>query len=186
MYDTDSLDNLKSDLVVTANFADSTTQAVTGYTLSGTLAEGTSTITVSYGGKTTTFNVTVSGIPISDETHWADGVRYTYDLIADAYINERDGSIVNYNSWSMTPKLYCNGASTITITCLADNGVLTAGNGKYNAFYDANNQFVSSFTMGALLTKDAFIDIDVPSNASYFAVSHKTQGISYIAITPNA
>lgn len=60
IYDTDSLDTLKQYLVVTANYADSTTQTVTGYTLSGTLTEGTSTITVSYSGKTTTFNVTVT------------------------------------------------------------------------------------------------------------------------------
>lgn len=60
VYDTDSLDDLKADLVVTANYSDSSTQTITDYTLSGTLAEGTSTITVSYGGKTTTFNVTVS------------------------------------------------------------------------------------------------------------------------------
>ena len=60
VYDTDSLDSLKSDLVVTAHFDDSSTRTVTSYTLSGTLTEGTSTITVSYGGKTTTFNVTVT------------------------------------------------------------------------------------------------------------------------------
>ena len=60
VYTTTSLDDLKADLVVTATFADSTTQTVTGYTLRGTLTEGTSTITVSYAGKTTTFNVTVT------------------------------------------------------------------------------------------------------------------------------
>ena len=60
VYDTDSLDSLKSDIVVTATYDDSTTKTVTSYTLSGTLTEGTSTITVSYGGKTTNFNVVVS------------------------------------------------------------------------------------------------------------------------------
>ena len=57
----DTLDSLKSDLVVTANYADSSTATVPAadYTLSGTLTAGTSTITVSYGGKTTTFTVTV-------------------------------------------------------------------------------------------------------------------------------
>lgn len=60
VYDTDTLDSLKSDLVVTAHYSNGTTQTVTSYTLSGTLVEGTSTITVSYGGKTTTFNVTVT------------------------------------------------------------------------------------------------------------------------------
>ena len=63
VYDTDTLDSLKSDLVVTAHFSDNTTQTVTTYTLSGTLTEGTSTITVSYSGKTTTFTVTVTHAP---------------------------------------------------------------------------------------------------------------------------
>ena len=58
---TNSLDTLKHYLTVTATYSDSTTATVTDYTLSGTLTEGTSIITVSYGGKTTTFTVTVSG-----------------------------------------------------------------------------------------------------------------------------
>lgn len=62
VFDTDSLDSLKSDLVVTALYSDASTVIIpsTDYTLSGSLTIGTSTITVSYGGKTTTFNVTVS------------------------------------------------------------------------------------------------------------------------------
>lgn len=60
VYDTDTLDSLKTDLVVTAHYDNGTTATVTTYTLSGTLAEGTSTVTVTYGGKTTTFNVTVT------------------------------------------------------------------------------------------------------------------------------
>lgn len=63
VYDTDSLDGLKSDLVVTAFMSDQTTRTVTDYTLSGSLTEGTSVITVTYGGKTTTFNVTVTVLP---------------------------------------------------------------------------------------------------------------------------
>ena len=62
VYDTDSLDSLKSDLVVTATWSDSSTSTVASsdYSLSGTLTVGTSTITVSYGGETTTFTVTVT------------------------------------------------------------------------------------------------------------------------------
>lgn len=60
VYTTDSLDKLKADLVVTATYDDTSTQTITSYTLSGTLTEGTSTITVSYGGKTATFTVTVT------------------------------------------------------------------------------------------------------------------------------
>lgn len=62
VYDTDTLDSLKSDLVVTATYNDSSTATVPSadYTLSGTLTEGTSTITVTYEGLTATFNVTVT------------------------------------------------------------------------------------------------------------------------------
>lgn len=63
VYTNDSLDTLRQYLVVTANYSDGTSAAVTTYTLSGTLAEGTSTITVTYGGETDTFtvNCTVNG-----------------------------------------------------------------------------------------------------------------------------
>lgn len=63
VYNTDSLDSLKSDLVVTARFDDGSSEVVASYALSGTLTSGTSVITVTYGGKTTTFNVTVSADP---------------------------------------------------------------------------------------------------------------------------
>lgn len=45
-------------ITVKATYSDGSTKNVTGYTLSGTIAEGSNTITVSYGGKTTTFTVT--------------------------------------------------------------------------------------------------------------------------------
>lgn len=81
-----SLDSLKSDLVVTATYVDSTTYSVPAdeYTLSGTLAIGTSTITVTYMGQTDTFTVTVTPEVIDytidplDGITWYDG--YIYDL----------------------------------------------------------------------------------------------------------
>lgn len=47
-----------TDIVVTAVYSDGSTETVTGYTLSGEIAEGVNTITVSYCGMTTTFTVT--------------------------------------------------------------------------------------------------------------------------------
>lgn len=62
VYSNATLDSLKSDLVVTATWSDTSTSTVNAadYTLSGTLTAGTSTITVSYGGQTDTFTVTVT------------------------------------------------------------------------------------------------------------------------------
>ena len=60
IYDGDSLDALRQYLVVTATYDDRTSAVVTNYSLQGTLSVGTSTITVRYGGKTATFNATVT------------------------------------------------------------------------------------------------------------------------------
>ena len=73
VYDTASLDDLKSDLVVVATFDDTSTATVSAddYTLSGSLTAGTSTITATYEGKTDTFTVTV--------THYIAGWYYKFD-----------------------------------------------------------------------------------------------------------
>lgn len=55
------LDLLRDDLVITATYDNGTSGEVSAYTLSGTLTEGTSTITASYEGFSATFNVTVTG-----------------------------------------------------------------------------------------------------------------------------
>ena len=60
VYDTDTLESLKPYLTVTGTYDDGTSKTISNYTLSGTLTEGTSTITVTAGGKTTTFTVTVT------------------------------------------------------------------------------------------------------------------------------
>lgn len=82
IYTDSSLNDLKPYLTVTARYSDSTTQSVTNYTLSGTLTEGTSTITASYGGKSATFNVTVT--KTSGRTYYAN-----YDFTES--LNDKSG-----------------------------------------------------------------------------------------------
>ena len=62
VYSIDSLDSLRNDLVVTAHYSDGTSAPVTVYSLSGSLTAGTSIITVTYEGKTASFNVTVTAV----------------------------------------------------------------------------------------------------------------------------
>lgn len=62
-------------IVVTAHYSDGSTASVTDYTLSGEIAEGSNTITVSYGGKTTTFTVT-GYVAVVD-----DGIDYTVNAL---------------------------------------------------------------------------------------------------------
>lgn len=81
IYDTNNLDSLKPYLVVNANYADGSTVAVSDYVLSGTLTVGNCTITVSYGGKITTF--VVKCIAYFDHVT-IDGVSYDISLSGDA------------------------------------------------------------------------------------------------------
>lgn len=137
VYTTTSLDDLKSDLVVTATFEDNTTKTVTNYTLSGTLTVGTSTITVTYFTETTTFNVTVSqgGIPVVGIWHIGIGIYQsgieTQVLQTDANDNSRavfsveSGThALNRYSGATKPATYPieipSGVTGIKVTCDTD------------------------------------------------------------------
>lgn len=68
-------------IVVTAHYSDDSSEPVTGYTLSGTIADGRNTITVTYEGKTTTFVVT--GEAVSGDDNVGDDTRtllYNWDF----------------------------------------------------------------------------------------------------------
>lgn len=60
VYDTDSIDLIKADLVVTATGMNGDTWTVTDYQISGSMTAGTNTYTVTYAGKSTTFTATVT------------------------------------------------------------------------------------------------------------------------------
>ena len=73
VYADTPLDDLKSNLVVTAHYNNGTSSIVPAsyYTLTGILAVGTSTVSVFYAGKSTTFSVTVTAAlyPFENGTH---------------------------------------------------------------------------------------------------------------------
>lgn len=139
VYPTTSLDSLKNNLVVTANYTNSTSTTVTGYTLSGTLTEGTSTITVTYSGKTTTFNVNVSpeqssvavtGVTINETA--SIEVGKSISLIASISPSEATDKTVTWNidnaNCTITPNgLSCTikgvteGSSIVTVTTADGN-----------------------------------------------------------------
>ena len=60
VYSTDTLSSLRNNLVVTAYYENNISNIVDTYNLSGELQAGISTITVTYAGVSTTFNVTVT------------------------------------------------------------------------------------------------------------------------------
>lgn len=62
-YDTDTLNDLRPYLIVSATLPDNTTEIITNYSLRGSMTVGTNIITVQYQGVTDTFSVTVVADP---------------------------------------------------------------------------------------------------------------------------
>lgn len=134
VYDTDTLDSLKADLVVTAHYSDSSTQTVPAadYTLSGTLAAGTSAITVSYGGKTTAFNVTVTSIVPAEYKQVQYVESSGTQILATDIIPRNTRTIITFE-FTQFP------ASTDNVVC----AVFNANNMRYLvAFLNSNGNFM--------------------------------------------
>lgn len=126
IYDTDSLDTLRQYLTVTANYDNGRTENVTSYTLSGTLNAGTSTITVSYSGKTAAFFVTVSSAPTlqsisavyngGDVAMGSDVNALKTDLVVTATYTDSSTETVPSTDYTLSGNLSTAGSKTITVS----------------------------------------------------------------------
>lgn len=119
------LDDLKSDLVVTATYEGGATEIVPsdGYTLSGTLETGTSTVTVTYASKTTTFTVTVTGSP-----YVTSGLIHHWDGID----NTGSGHSTTTDVWKdLVGDFDLTRQSSTQVTWGTDHAAIVAGSGSY-------------------------------------------------------
>lgn len=117
-----ALDDLTG-IVVTAQYSDGSTETVTGYTLSGTLAEGTSTITVSYGGKTDTFDVVVTHQ--NDTTAEIATEGYVFTSLGNHTLRENGGITVKYQLDAPTTVLHPAGIIPVLFSSVSAIGNLT-------------------------------------------------------------
>ena len=170
VYDTDSLSTIRQYLTVTAHYSDSTSATITGYTLSGTLTAGTSTITISYSGKSTTVNVNVtsSSADIVEGTGWVSDTPYSnLTLVENSYYSPASYKITaSSDGWKRTKYIDCSGATTVEFPKLANN------NANYCFFFaeakadTAYNQFVTDGRFSLTSAKQ----VTVPPGANYFMI----------------
>jgi len=118
VYDTDELYSLKQYLTVTATYDDGTTKEVNDYTLNGELVSGTSTITVAYNKKTTTFNVTV--------THQAKTIESITATLSSSAAMTTDNVLDDLRPYLTVRATYSDG-STQTVSNYILNGSLNVG-----------------------------------------------------------
>ena len=118
---TTSLDSLKNNLVVTAHYSDSSSSVIRDYTLSGNLTVGTSTITVTYQGKTTTFNVTVS--ENSESGGESNLVLYIDKTLSqEATANNKTNIFVDHTNNHTVKATSSNGTSSFVPKIISDDG----------------------------------------------------------------
>ena len=130
VYPSTSLDTLKTNLIVKAIYSDNSEDVVTTYNLSGTLSVGTSTITVTYSNKTTTFNVNVSEEQVPTKTLSSISAVYTQGstvVYPSTSLNSLKGNIVVTATYS--------DKSTATITDYALSGTLNVGTSTITVTY---------------------------------------------------
>lgn len=134
-------------------------------------ADGTVTIA------SVTGDVVISAIAEQSGTgqSWQDGVAYTLEWIEGEYVEKLDGTIKPYAGWDRTGYMNCYKAASIEV----DGITYSSG---YNAFYDENKKFVSSFNTNSHHNTM----VDVPANAVYFIVSTVSDQHKTLTIIPHA
>lgn len=169
VYDTDSLDSLKADLVVTANYDDGTSATVTDYTLSGTLVEGTSTITVSYEGQTDTFNVVVTHAPASHTVT----LQSIIDSSLDGHFFNGNG-LPNQNREGYHVSIYVEIAEGTSITF--SNRLTYKDLASCDlVWYNSSKEILSTVN----ITTTSWETFEAPTNAVYFRVAFAEQDLNY-------
>lgn len=175
VYETDNLDVLEDDLVVTATYEDGTTGVIPAgsYTLSGTLTEGSSTITVTYSGKTATFTVNVETAMWSIKNEAFDGgFISTYIPMCN---EDRDWTIAFDVTLDTNPT--SGDASSYKLPRLIDNSGLC-----YSiAFYKKNGNS-TNYSMQYMATEKTITGATVGTGRIRFVITHaKDSGKASIA-----
>lgn len=157
-----SVDDLTG-IVVTAVYSDGSTAVVTDYTLSGTIAEGSNTVTVSYGGKTATF--TVTGIEKFYDIEWVQKTGYY-----------KNGVLTQFNGVYNTG-LVAVGSATKLYFKFGRNA------NYYIGYFDAAGTYISQSADWWTAGTRTFT---FPDGAAYFAAAYYLDDLANIEIRVNA
>lgn len=136
VYDSDGLDVLRDDLVVTAVYTDGSSSVRTDYALTGTLSAGTSVITATLDGKTVTFEVTVSAgrIPATGITLSQDTLTFTSKTAVKLSANVVPADSTDIVVWQSSETAVATVTEDGTITPVADGScVITATAGDVSS-----------------------------------------------------
>lgn len=173
IYDTDSLNVLRQYLTVTAIYADGRIETVTDYELRGTLTSGTSTITVWYETKTTTFIVAVTHDSVPDVS--------AGDIVQGYYFNNSGEEVasttncINRTYFDVEPNKTYKWIQGFMGNTKPASGWLGSVCGYRILYYDANKTFISrevnSWSTTWEFIEPRYYEFTTPNNAKYIRVS---------------
>lgn len=141
-------------LSVVANYNDNTSETITNYTLNGTLAEGTSNLTVSYEGMTDTFDIVVS----------QPAVERTLTSITASYIQngleidtDKTASYVTTSPASLTVTAHYsdNSSETISSGYALSGNLSTAGSCTITVTYQG---MTTTFDVTVVQAQEPIVD----------------------------
>lgn len=184
-------------ITVIGTYSDGSTATITGYTLSGAIAEGENTITVSYGGKTTTFVVTGVTESSGGDTDVVNLFDKDTMVTTGAYV-DTNGELVNSNN-SAYAIIPVTGGETYALQkgnnwelgswgsiSLRDSNMnklynISITNVKWSDYYQrysVSSPFIPSTEGGAVYntTGNMGIGIKIPTGVSYLLASIKVNG----------
>jgi len=130
-------------ITVTAHYSDGSSRTVTDFTLSGTIAEGSNTVTVTYAGKTAAF--TVTGIAEEEPEAILTGITVAYsggDVAVGTPLTELTGITVTAN--------YSDGSSR-TVTDYTLSGTIAEGSNTVTVTYEG---FTAAFTVTGIAEEE--------------------------------
>ena len=157
-------------ITVTANYSDGSTATVTDYTLSGAIAKGSNIITVSYGGKTTTFVVTGTEIDYGEAL---------YPLVDGTYAPMDTQSVPQQLPYTVE---ITNGKH-VKITSTTE----TDANAKFINLTNPDKGYVNNIDKVFSFPANATVKYEISNltknmTAAGFRVANSSSGISTLAI----
>ena len=176
IYETDSLSALVPYLTVTATYTNLNTVYVDypDYSLSGTLTEGTSTITVSYSGKTDTFSVNVTRYVMYDYIY--NSAAYRSNTTFREYVDTGLTYPPSFSALNIEFEIMNSNNTGSGDGIIGANTTNTSYNGNVLWFSRANKGGVSAYMLG-VAKQLAVVPADTRSVVKYVFVD---DGASYM------
>ena len=172
LFESDTLDTVKSCIRVVATYSDLSEKAVTDYTVTGELVAGTQTFTITYGTASTTIALTVTA---GYRTTTITGTDYIDESLLGYYFNNGGEPVSTRDGMFVSTYIAVMPNTTITFSGVKLHGLSNAD----LVFYDSDYGIISVFNITAVSKTTT-----VPENAAYFRFCDDTSSTNTITYVP--